>query len=65
MESVALDDRRQIKWPLYNKAKTFGQSPSEKARVAYYLKRMQQVASTRFATPGDDASVSGGVSLLC
>lgn len=54
-ESVAPEDRRDIKWPLYYKAMTFGQSSSEKARVTDYLKKLQHLATRRFSTPADDA----------
>uniref|UniRef100_A0A914V2T7 Metalloendopeptidase n=1 Tax=Plectus sambesii TaxID=2011161 RepID=A0A914V2T7_9BILA len=56
-ETVAPEDRRHIKWPLYYKAMTFGQSPFEKAHVADYLQKMQQLASERFSTSGDDGVV--------
>jgi hypothetical protein len=62
-ESVAPEDRRQIKWPLYLKAMSFGQSASEKDRVDDYLKKMQQLAAKRFGTPGDDV-VSAGLVLV-
>ena len=40
-------DTRQIKWPLYMRAASFGQSLKDKQRVDFYMDKMQQLAIER------------------